>query len=61
MDYTNLEIDFIERTVKIIEQYREYLKQKSEEEHFDVTMYINSLVGMIILPKEKGFGKLFAG
>lgn len=55
MDYTNLEVDFIERTIKTINQYNTFLKQNSEEESFDVTIYINSLTGLIILPKEKGF------
>ncbi|WP_028982083.1 HEPN family nuclease [Sporocytophaga myxococcoides] len=59
MDYINLEIDFIDRTLKAIRQYERFLKENQNEEAFDVTMYINSLTGLIIFPKENGFLKKF--
>jgi len=55
MDYTNLEIDFIERTLNVIKQYKGLLEQNPKIEKFDITLYINSLTGLIVLPKEKGF------
>jgi hypothetical protein len=59
MEYRNLEIDFIRRTLTVINQYREFLNQNSNADSFDVTIYINSLIGLIILPDEKGFLKKF--
>lgn len=55
MDYINLEIDFIERTLEVIKQYKILLKENPHIESFDITIYINSLTGLIVLPKETGF------
>ena len=49
--YTNIDVDFAERTLKIIEQY-DRSKQKGPE-NFEVTLLVNCLVGLLILPHER--------
>lgn len=52
MKYTNLEIDFVERTLKIMNQY-DNCSNINNDEKSEVTLLVNSLLGLIILPKEK--------
>ena len=55
MEYVNLEIDFIDRTLKILKQYEDRLAEKEHNERFEITLLINCLLGLLIVPKEKGF------
>jgi len=55
-DYKNQEIDFITRTKKIIEQYHNF--QFEGEEKFEVTLLLNCLVGLLILPQQHWFDSL---
>jgi len=52
MEYENLERDFVTRTLKIICQYEQYKKNIPPTEQFEVTLLINCLVGLLILPRE---------
>lgn len=54
MKYEQLELDFISRTLKLIDEYEKSMVGKDEKDCFDVTVYINSLLGLIVLPKETG-------
>lgn len=58
MEYTDVEIEFIKRTLKLIDQY-EYLKYNlHSDERFEVTLLTNCLLGLIVFPKEKSFSKI---
>src|SRR4030067_3602426 len=50
MDYEIFERDFIVRTLRIVEQYDECIKG---HEKYEVTLLINCLLGLLILPKER--------
>jgi len=49
--YKDIDIDFAKRTLKIIEQY-DKAKQPGPE-NFEVTLLVNCLVGLLILPHER--------
>lgn len=51
MEYEVFERDFIIRTLKIISQYEQYVLPKPEE-HYEVTLLINCLLGLLVLPNE---------
>lgn len=57
--YTNQEFDFISRTKKIIEQYNDI--KLPENEKFEITLLINCLVGLLILPQQNWFDMLPSG
>ncbi|MBT3045016.1 MAG: hypothetical protein KME67_19330 [Candidatus Thiodiazotropha sp. (ex Codakia orbicularis)] len=52
-NYHNLEQEFIERTLHLIEQYYSVLDNYPFEEQFNYTLTINCLLGLIVMPKEK--------
>lgn len=54
--YLHQEFDFVERTKKIIEQY-DNLKLP-EKDKFEVTLLINCLVGLLILPQQNWYDSL---
>ncbi len=54
--YLNQEFDFINRTKTIIEQYDNL--QISEKEKFEITLMLNCLVGLLILPQQNWFDSL---
>lgn len=58
MDYTILDRDFIERTLSLIDQYRELIKSLKPEEIYDHTLLLNCFLGLIILPHEIHFSYL---
>ncbi len=47
----NTEKEFIDRTNKIINQYSN-LEGKLGEKFYDVTLYLNCLLGLLVLPRE---------
>ena len=57
--YKQQEYDFVFRTKRIIEQYGEL--ELSKEDKFEVTLLINCLVGLLILPQQHWFGNLPKG
>ena len=54
--YKNQEKDFINRTKTIIEQYEKF--QIAEKEKFEITLFLNCLVGLLILPQQHWFDSL---
>jgi len=50
MNYELFERDFIVRTLDIIQKYDKYVPRK---EQYEVTLLINCLLGLLILPKER--------
>lgn len=54
--YKNQELDFINRTKAIIKQYDSF--QIVEKEKFEVTLLLNCLVGLLILPQQHWFDSL---
>lgn len=52
-NYTDLEPEFIERTISLIGQYTELCEQFPFEEQYNYTLTINCLLGLIVMPKEK--------
>ncbi len=54
-DYAQIEHDFIERTLKVIEQYTRYVIDNpdvKDDKKFEVTLLMNCLLGLLIFPKE---------
>ncbi len=56
--YLQQEFDFIQRTKIIIEQYDEHFCNKNTDMKFDVTLLLNCMVGLLILPHTYWFGYL---
>jgi len=54
--YKQQEFDFVNRTQKIIEQYDQLKLEESE--NFNVTLLINCLTGLLILPQQHWFTNL---
>lgn len=52
-NYNNLEVDFIQRTLNLVEQYDEMKELYEFDEQYNHTLLINCLLGLAILPKEK--------
>ena len=52
-NYYQLEIDFVRRTLDLIEQYEQLKDQFPFEQQFNHTLLTNCLLGLIVLPKEK--------
>lgn len=61
-EYKNEEYDFVKRTSEILYQYEEYakeiLKDSRKKEKYDVTLLLNSCVGLLLLPRQLWFNKL---
>ena len=55
--YKQQEFDFIDRTKKIIKQYDNLVVPK-EEEKYEVTLLLNCMVGLLILPQQNWFNNL---
>lgn len=54
--YTNQDLDFVIRTKKIIEQYLKY--NLENEEKFEITLFINCCVGLLVVPQQRLFDRL---
>ncbi len=52
-NYKKQEFDFIQRTKSIIKQYETF--QINKEEKYEVTLFLNCLVGLFILPQQHWF------
>lgn len=52
-NYADLETDFIERTIRLIEQYNDLIQGLPFVEQFNYTLTINCLLGLIVMPKER--------
>lgn len=52
-NYDDFEIDFVSRTIQLIEQYNELIREKPFEEQFNYTLTLNCLLGLIVMPKER--------
>ncbi len=52
-NYHNLEPEFIDRTLRLIDQYYGVLDNYPFEEQFNYTLTINCLLGLIVMPKER--------
>lgn len=52
-NYYQLEIDFVSRTLDLIEQYEVLKEQFPFERQYNHTLLTNCLLGLIVLPKEK--------
>ena len=58
MEYSNVEIEFVKRTLKLINQYEHLKYNLNIDERYEVTLLINCLLGVIVFPKEKSFSKI---
>lgn len=52
-NYHDLEYEFIERTIALIDQYYASLDQLPFEKQYNYTLTINCLLGLIVMPKER--------
>ena len=55
MEYKN-QFDFITRTKEIIKQYKR--GQIPKEEKYEITLFLNCLVGLLIIPQQKWYRQL---
>lgn len=56
--YIDLEHDFIERTLNLIEQYENVLNDFPFAEQYNYTLLINCLTGLIVMPKERSINAI---
>lgn len=54
--YTNQDLDFVKRTKDIIEQYDAF--QIDKKIKYEVTLLLNCLIGLLILPQQRLFNEL---
>jgi hypothetical protein len=52
-NYYQLEVDFVRRTLDLIDQYEVLKEQFPFERQYNHTLLTNCLLGLIVLPKEK--------
>src|SRR6056297_161821 len=52
-NYCNLESEFVNRTLHLIDQYYSVLNNYPFDEQFNYTLTINCLLGLIVMPKER--------
>ncbi|HSB94952.1 MAG TPA: HEPN family nuclease [Spongiibacteraceae bacterium] len=52
-NYHSIETEFVERTLRLIDQYYSVLDSYPFEEQFNYTLTINCLLGLIVMPKER--------
>ena len=52
-NYNNLELDFIERTIRLIGQYTSMIQGLDFDDQLNYTLTINCLLGLIVMPKER--------
>ena len=62
--YRRIERDFIERTLKVIDQYEEIVRPHvGDQNEYDVTLLMNCLLGLLIYPQQiasqRGFQRPF--
>ena len=55
-NYQSIEIDFIERTLNLINQYETIWRKFPFSEQYNITLLVNCLLGIIIVPKETNLG-----
>jgi hypothetical protein len=60
MEYKECQnITFIERTEIIIQQYKKFvMPQVTENEQFEVTLFLNCLLGLLIIPQQTWFDQI---
>lgn len=54
--YENIDTDFANRTLRIIEQYNEHIPRGRE--NYEVTLLVNCLLGLLILPQQKRYNSI---
>jgi len=55
MNYQDLVVDFAKRTAKNLETLRQLKQSQPDAEIYEVTQLINSMLGLLVFPKEKDF------
>lgn len=57
MEWKNVQLDIIERTLKILQQYDDFVKSEREInkdiEELEIALLINCLIGLLIFPYER--------
>lgn len=51
-NYLQMERDFIERTLQIIDQYEELRKQFPPDNQYEVTLLMNCVLGLLVYPQQ---------
>lgn len=52
-NYINFETEFIERTLRLIDQYNLMIQELDFHDQLNYTLTINCLLGLIVMPKER--------
>jgi len=52
-NYTDIEYEFVERTLALITQYEKVMYQYPPAEQYNHTLLINCLTGLVVMPKER--------
>ena len=52
-DYARMEVDFIRRTLEIIDQYKELVHSRvDKDQEYEVTLLMNCLLGLLLYPQQ---------
>jgi len=51
-NYKDIEVEFVERTLKLISQYESILNKFEFSEQYNYTLLLNCMLGLIVVPKE---------
>jgi hypothetical protein len=51
--YENIDTDFANRTLRIIEQYDEHIPEGPDK--YEVTLLVNCLLGLLVLPQQRRY------
>jgi hypothetical protein len=54
----DMEREFIERTLRLIAQYEQWLHNVEFEHQYNYTLLINCLLGLVVMPKERVIARL---
>ena len=52
-NYKDINSDFVDRTLRLINQYTAMIQELKYEEQFNYTLIMNCLLGLIVMPKER--------
>jgi len=58
-EYRNFEVDFISCSLELIKQYEDHVMPNvPHQSQYEVTLLINCLLGLLVLPKERHLSKI---
>lgn len=56
--YIYPEIDFVYRTQQLLKQYKQIEKNSLKIKNYNITLFLNCFVGLLIIPQQKAFNSI---